>query len=125
MKLDQTFARDIEKQANGDGSREAKFAFKKKVEETARALSTTKAAEIFDDCLKKYGRVPVAICVAQTIIERRDRLEWRSYMWALEVMRLYTNAPHNKMFAYIDDGLHPTRIEEYAGSLLRVTTVEG
>lgn len=125
MKLDQTFARDIKKQANGDGSREAKFAFKKKVEETARALSTTKAAEVFNDCLKKYGRVPVAICVAETNHRKARRLEWRSYMWAHEVMKLYTNVPHNKMFAYIDDGLHPTRIEEYAGSFLRETTVEG
>lgn len=122
-KLDKTFAREIEKQANGDGSREAKFTFKKKVEEVARALSTPKAAEAFNDCLKKYGRVPVAICVAETIIERRDRLEWRSYMWALEVMKLYTNAPPNKIFAYIDDGLHPTRIEEYAGSFMRMTTM--
>lgn len=123
-KLDKTFAREIEKQANGDGSREAKFAFKKKVEETARALSTPKVLEVFNDCLKKYGRVPVAICVAETIIERRDRLEWRSYMWAIEVMRLYTNAPSDKMFAYIDDGLHPSRIEEYAGSFMRVTTMD-
>lgn len=124
MKLDRTFARDIKKQANGDGSLEAKVTFKKQVEKTARALSTTKAAEVFDDCLKNYGRVPVAICVAETIIERRDRLERRSYMWALEVMKLYTNAPKDKTFAYINDGLHPTRIEEYAKSLLRVTVEE-
>jgi hypothetical protein len=122
--LDQIFAREIKKQANGDGSREAKFAFKKKVEEVARTLSTTKAAEIFDECIKKYGRVPVSICVAQTIIERRERLELRSQMWALEVMKLYTNAPRDKMYACINDGLHPTSIEEYAGSLLRLTIVE-
>ena len=123
-KLDQTFAKEIKKQANGDGSREAKFAFKKVVENAARALSTPKVAEVFNDCLKQYGRVPVAICVAETIIERRDRLDWRSYMWAIEVMKLYTNAPSDKLFAYIDDGLHPSRIEEYAGSLMRVTTLD-
>ena len=123
-KLDQTFAKEIKKQANGDGSREAKFAFKKKVEEVARTLSTPKAAEVFNDCVNAYGRVPVAICVAETIIERRDRLEWRSYMWALEVMKLYTNAANDKTFAYIDDGLHPSRIEEYAGSFMRVTTLD-
>lgn len=39
-------------------------------------------------------------------------------------MKLYTNAPKNKTFAYIDDGLHPTRIEEYAKSFLCVTTEE-
>lgn len=124
MKLDQTFAREIKKQANGDGSLEAKVTFKKQVEKTARALSNTKAAEVFDACLKKYGRVPVAICVAETIIERRYELERRSYMWALEVMKLYTNTPKDKTFAYIDDGIHPTRIEEYAKSLLRITAEE-
>lgn len=122
MKLDSLFASEIKKQANGDGSREAKFAFKKKVVETAGALSTTKAAEIFNDCLKQYGRVPVAICVAETIIERRDRLERSSYMWASEVMKLYKNAPPDKSFAYINDNLHPSRIEEYAKSLMRLTT---
>lgn len=124
MKLDRTFARDIKKQANGDGSREAKFAFKRKVEEAAKALSTTKAAEVFNECLIKFGRVPVAICVAETIIERRDRLEWSSVEWALEVIKLYTNAPRDKMYAHINDGLHPKRIEEYAGSLIRVTAVD-
>lgn len=28
------------------------------------------------------------------------------------------------MFAYIDDGLHPSRIEEYAGAFMRLTTEE-
>lgn len=124
MKLDPTFARDIKKQANGDGSREAKFSFKKKVEEARKALSTMKAAEVFGDCLRTFGRVPVAICVAETIIERRDQLSTHAYMWALAVMKLYTNAPPDKLFAYIDDGLHPTRIEDYARPLLRVTTVD-
>lgn len=124
MKLDQTFAREIKKQANGNGSREERFSFVKKVKEANKMLSTTKAAEVFNDCLKTYGRVPVAICVAETIIEWRDRLEPRSYRWALEVMKLYTNAPANKLFAYIDDGLHPSRIEEYAGSFIRATTLE-
>ena len=124
MKLDQTFARDIKKQANGDGSRDAKFAFKRKVEEVARTLSTTNVPEIFDGCLRKYGRVPVAICVAETIIERRDRLDLSSVEWALEVLKLYTNAPRDKMYACINDGLHPTTIEDYAGSLIRVTTLE-
>lgn len=124
MKLDQTFVRDIRNQARGDGSREAMFAFRRKVKETAKALSTTKAAEVFRDVLKEYGRVPVAVCVAATIIERRDRLEWRSYQWALEVMKSCENALHDHTSACICDGLHPTRIEEYAGSLLNLTIVE-
>lgn len=71
VKLDRTFANEIKKQANGDGSREAKFAYRAKVKEVSGMLSTTKVEEIFDECIKKHGRVPVAICVAATIIERR------------------------------------------------------
>lgn len=124
MKLDKTFAREISKISNGDGSREAKFAFKKTVQEVKRALSTPEVREKFTEYMKQYGRVPVAICTAATIIDRRDRLEWDSYLWALEVMKLYTNAPGDKGFAIIEDGLHPTRIEEYAGSFIRLTTEE-
>lgn len=65
MNLDRTFARDIKKQANGDGSLEAKVTFKKQVEKTARALSTTKAAEVFNDCLKNYGQVTLSVKVKQ------------------------------------------------------------
>ena len=121
MKLDQTFARDIKREANGDGSREAKFSFKAKVQATAKALSTPTVMEGFSGCLKEYGRVPVAICLAETIIERRDRLNQQVCDWADEVMKLYTNAPLHRSFAYIDDNLHPSRIEEYAGAFIRVT----
>lgn len=124
MKLDRTFAREVSKISNGDGSREAKFAFKKTVEEVKRALSTPEVREKFTDCIKQYGRVPVAICTAATIITRRDRLERVSYCWAIEVMKLYTNATADKGFAIIEDGLHPTRIEEYAGSFIKLTTEE-
>lgn len=124
VKLDRTFANEIKKQANGDGSREAKFAYRAKVKEVSGMLSTTKVEEIFDECIKKHGRVPVAICVAATIIERRDRVQSRAYMWAKEVMKLYVNAPPDKSYACIDDGLHPTRIEDYARSLMQLTTEE-
>ena len=68
-------------------------------------------------------RVPVAICTAVTIIYRQDRLEWRSVRWAQEVLKCWTNRPHTDLdFAYINDGLHPSRIEEYAAGLMSVTT---
>lgn len=124
MKLDRTFSREIAKIANGDGSREAKFAFLKTAKEVKRTLSTIEAPRLFTECLKKYGRVPVAVCVAETVIDRRDRLDWVSYCWALEVLKLYTNAPCDKGCLIIEDGLHPTRIEEYAGSFMRVTAEE-
>ena len=122
MKLDETFAREIKKQANGDGSREAKFAFKKKVCAACDDLSNPSVMENFNSCMSKHGRVPVSICLAMTILKRADRLEKNSVDWAREVMKLYTNAPLDRFYGYIDDNLHPSRIEEYAGSFIRLTT---
>ena len=122
MKLDETFAREIKKQANGDGSREAKFAFKKKVCAARDEMSTPKVLDKFEEILKKHGRVPTAICVAATILERADRLEESTVDWATAVMELYTNCPLDKLYGCIDDGLHPSRIEEYAGALIKYTT---
>lgn len=77
----------------------------------------------FDEALKTYGRVPVAVCVAETLYRRRIRLDGWKLSWALEVLALWTNrAPSNLESAYIDDGIHPTRIAEYAGSFIRLTT---
>lgn len=125
MKLDREFSREISKVANGDGSREAKFSFKATVQEVKKALSNTHAPKLFNACVKEYGRVPVAICTAQTIINRRDRLSGYMYQWAVEVMKLWTNRTNDLGYAIIDDGLHPTRIEEYAGAFVRLTTDEG
>lgn len=128
MRLDQTFSKEIQRVANGDGSRDAQWAFRSTVLLAQEMLSTPKVRTLFDRCIKTYGRVPVAICVAVTIIVRHERLEPKSYQWALEVMRLWTNRPSKPIrefwFAVIDDGLHPTRIEEYAGSFMRLTTEE-
>ncbi len=106
MKLDRTFVRDVRKIANGDGSREAKFAFKKKVEEAKKGLSTPDVRDKYGDCIQKYGRVPVAICTAVTIIERQDRLEARTVRWATKVLTLWTNRSFSDLlFAYISDNL--------------------
>lgn len=122
MKLDGTFSREIKKLANGDGSREAKFAFVKLVREANKDLSSTDVRENFSKCLKAHGRVAVGVCVAATVLDRDDRLSHELVWWAREVMRLYTNAPHDKSYAVIRDGLHPTRIEEYSAPLVRATT---
>lgn len=124
MKLDRTFAREIEKTANGDGSREARFAFLNTAREAAKRLSTPMVRRDFDDVLRECGRATVGLCVAVTVWERRNRLESRTVRWAMEVLKLWTNRPHDTLCLFINDGLHPTRIEEYAGSLIRLTTEE-
>ena len=126
MKLDTTFSREIKKTANGDGSDEHKRKFVSTLRSVRKTLSTPKVMEIFSDCIREYGRVPVAICVAVTIRERADRLEYSSIKWANEVLSLWTSKPYNITQFNIDDNLHPTRIEEqrYAGSLISATTLE-
>lgn len=124
MKLDRTFTREISKAANGDGSRDARFAFLTPAKAAARELSNTNAPQIFNDVLRRYGRTTVAVCVAATIMERTNRMESRSCEWAREVLKLWTNRPSTFSYVAINDGLHPTRIEDYAGALIRLTIVE-
>ncbi len=125
MKLDKTFIRDIKKIANGDGGADHRKAFRQTIRAANAELSSPTVRERYSECISKYGRVPVAICTAVTIIYRQDRLEWRSVRWAQEVLKCWTNRPHTDLdFAYINDGLHPSRIEEYAAGLMSVTTEE-
>ena len=124
MKLDRTFAREVKKAANGDGSREASFAFLNPAKEAARKLSTPNVMREFDGILREYGRATVGLCVAVTAWERRDRLESRTVRWAMEVLKLWTNRPPDIRSLYIGDNLHPSRIEEYAGSFIKLTTEE-
>ena len=124
MKLDRTFSREI-LAVNGDGSRDAKFQFLSRLEAAKRDLSTPGIASHFADCIKQHGRATVAICVAVTLRQRQDRIDGWGMPWALEVLKLWTNCtPANYHRAYIDDQLNPTRICEYAASLIRLTTAE-
>lgn len=124
MKLDKTFANDILKAANGDGSREARFAFLRPAKAAAKELSCIHAPQIFNKVLKSYGRETIAICVAVTILNRKERMERLNCEWAREVLKLWTNRPNDIFCVAINDGLHPTRIEEYAGTLIRITINE-
>lgn len=124
MKLDRTFAQEIKKIANGDGSREARFAFLNAAKEAAKKLSTSKVMHEFNDILRQHGRATVGLCVAVTAWERRDRLCQKTSRWAEEVLVLYTNRPNDILCLYIHDNLHPSRIEEYAGAFIKLTTEE-
>ena len=123
MKLDRTFSRELSKLANGDGSREAKFDFLTKARAARKALSTPEVMRgAFDDAVKEYGRAAVGVCLAVTIWERRDRLTDRAVQWARAVLEVWTNRPANMLTVYIDDNIHPTKIEVYAGEFMRLTT---
>lgn len=127
MKLDDTFAREVKKIANGDGSREAKFAFMKKVEKAKKALSSPEVARGgFDTALKDYGRVLVAICTASALYERKERLDGWGFWWAQNVLALWTNRPPSgiERAAIRNDALNPTRICDYAASFIQLTLME-
>lgn len=122
MKLDRTLAKEI-KAANGDGGREAKFSLLRKIDEARKDMSTPEVMTQFNDMPRKHGRAVTAICVAATLWSRRDRLDGWRLKWAAEVLDLWTTKPPSGVSrAVIDDGLHPTRICEYAASFINFTT---
>lgn len=123
MRLDRTLEKEI-RAVTGDGSRAAKFALLSKIDAAAADMSSPGIRETFCDCLRKHGRAVTAICVAVTLVERKERLDRWGLSWALDVVGLLpTNFTQgNKERAYINDGLHPTRICEYARTFIRLTS---
>ena len=125
MKIDSELAKEI-KALNGDGSREARFKTLEKVKAAAADFSTPEVRGKFNELLSKHGRAVTAICVASTLSQRRERLDWWGLRWALEVINLWTNrTPAFLERACIYDGLHPTRICEYAEAFINLTIEEG
>ena len=122
--LDRTFEREI-KRLNGDGSREARFDTIKKLRAAMNDLSTPKVMETFNDCLRTHGHAAVAVCVAATLYERRERIDRWGFTWASAVLALWTNrTPAMVESICIRDQLHPTRICDYASGLIKLTTNE-
>ena len=123
MKLDTSFVRELRK-INGDGTRDAKFAFLRPAQSTAKEMSNPDVINNFGNIVKEHGRTAAAVCVAATAIERADRLNPETVEWAREVIKLWTNRPADLGTVLIADGLHPTRIEQYAGALINATIAE-
>lgn len=123
MKLDHTLAQEIVKFTENDGSDEQIRAIRKQLKEVRREMSSPNAMRLYKDWVKEHGRVPVAICTACTILERMRRLNSWSIKWAIAVISCCRMNLNTRDFI-IDDGLHPIRIEEYAGSFIRLTTEE-
>ena len=67
-----------------------------------------------------------ALVIASTLYQRRERLDNWGLLWARAVLELWTNRGRTFVErACIDDWFyHPTKICEYAGSFIRVTTEE-
>jgi hypothetical protein len=126
MTLDKTFENEVRKTANGDGGRDYKFALLKELKEVSTALEKLSSAlayrYVFDDCVKKYGRAKIALCVATTIIYQMYRYEWHQVEWAQAVMALWTN----KCGRSISDAvinIHPSILADNSSSLRKLTEV--
>ena len=119
--LDKSFAREL-KLINGDGGRGDKFAFLGNAVAAAKEMSTPEIREKFSSMFKSYSRATIAICIAATIVDRADRLCPETVKWAREVLSYWTNRPSSIDRVIIDDGLHPTRIEEYAADFIQLTS---
>ena len=126
MKLDRTLAREI-RSLGGDGSRAAKFALLRRIDAVRADLSTPQVMTNFDDCVMKHGRAIVAVCVAATLNARHDFIgDWKIY-WIDGVLNVLPSCitQQNLERAVIDDGLHFSRVCEYARSFILATSEEG
>ena len=123
MELDRTIVREINKLI-GNGSREAKFAMLKRIDAAKKDLSTTKIRDTFIDCLRKHGRAVVAVCVAATLDDRKNRIDCWGLPWAHKVLSLLPQnylTPGFRGRACIEDGIHPTAICDYAHCFVMLT----
>lgn len=123
MTADSELVKEI-RRANGDGTRAAGLELLRKVKAAKADLSSPDVREHFDDILKKHGRVPVAICVGVTAVLRADDLNRWIVDWGRDVLQQWAYRPFDLTVALIEDNLHPSRIEEYAGGFVRATTDE-
>ena len=122
MTLDRTLAKEING-LNGDRSRDAKFALLAKIDAAAKDMSNPNIAGSFDKMLGKHGRAVVAICVASTLWTNKERLDNWQIKWAMQVLDEWKLKPMSGVErAVINDGLHPTRICEYAGAFINFTS---
>ncbi len=117
--LDRTFVSEIKKVANGDGSREHRFELINELYDVSKALGNRYE---FDNCVKKYGRAKVALCVACTIIREKYRHETPQIMWAQAVMNLWTNRVERSISAATIN-IHPAILSDNSRFLRKVTTM--
>lgn len=122
MELDKLFAKEIKSIVNKTNDREEVRAFYTKLEKVSKEMSTPDIMNTFDEMLKKHGRALVGLCVAVTIDYRRNRLLSEYVTWADEVLKLWKCRSGFVARGVINDGLHPSRIEQYARSLVKATS---
>ena len=129
MKCDPTLLREIKLKAGK--TKQERLAFVAQcaafADELGKAIKENNGLlslkTIYDRETIKYPRAVNACCVASTIILRQHDMSQSAKEWALDVISAWTPIAGHQLRAYIDDNLNPTRIEEYAGSFIRCTSV--
>ena len=120
MALDRYLAREIKREAPKVRDRDAYHAFAERIREASADMSRPEVREQFDAMLTKHGRPVTAIVLAATLCARKERLEGWKLSWAQEVLDCWPHTMGLLDDAAIRDGLHPSRICEYAGSFIRL-----
>jgi hypothetical protein len=120
MKLDKTFESEIRKTANGDGGRDYKFALIEELKEVSAMLANRYN---FDDCVKKFGRAKVALCVAATIVSFRYRYENNQIAWAEAIIALWTNKCEQSVSIAVIN-THSAILADNSRSLRKLTVEE-
>ena len=125
MELDTSLAKEIKK-LNGN-TREARFALIKKIESASEYLSQEvdyDRQQLFDSSFSMFGRAVIALVIASTIYQRRDRIDYWKYDWAVQVLSLWTNRGSTfvSRAEIRDHYLHPTKICIYAKEFIDLTS---
>ena len=119
MRISRTFINEIKKTANGDNSREYKFAFIEEIKEVAATLGNRYG---FDNCILKFGRAKVGLCIAATIdSDKSGRYESCQRDWAHEVMIQWTNRIDRSVSAATIN-IHPAILASNSSKLRKLTT---
>lgn len=128
MKPDPTLITEIKRAAGK--TRSEKIAFLGQCnsfsEELGKAIKDNNGRQqlktIFDRVMLGYPRAVTACSLAATIA-MREGMSYASQAWAQGVLEAWNPTSSQRLRAYIDDNLHHSRIEEYAGSFIRCTTI--
>ncbi len=124
--VDSYLLREVRAYAKTNGTYEAFKPIRRKLNECIKTLSTPEVMYRFNEFISAHGRAAVAIAIACTLIGRYRRLDGHYSEWAREILNAAQLPPqyYKPEEHTIIDGLNPTRIFEYAGEFLRLTSAD-
>ena len=126
MAADKTLLKEIENETVRNATPEAKRAFIKRIDRALEDFNRSDVLDKFDEYAQKHGRVITALCIAGTLIHRKERLEGWGLSWALDIAGAWHNKPIHlgaTRAAIHDLSLHPTRICAYARGFIECNSV--